>query len=108
VAAAGDNAAARAMAQLRDARVLDGATATLMDGWSQLAYHVGSDVRTARDSQASQAEIVRQVEALRDQASGVSLDEEAAHMLKFQRAYEANAKYFTVIDQTLTVLLSLV
>jgi len=108
VAAAGDNAAARAMAQLRDARVLDGGTATLLDGWSQLAYHVGRDVRTARDSQASRSEIVRQVEALRDQASGVSLDEEAAHMLKFQRAYEANAKFFAVINETLSVLLNLV
>ncbi len=107
-AAPGDNAAARAMAQLRDARVLGGGTATLMDGWSQLAYHVGRDVRTARDSQSSRAEIVRQVEALRDQASGVSLDEEAANMLKFQRAYEANAKYFTVIDDTLGVLLGLI
>ena len=43
----------------------------------------------------------KQVERLRDQVSGVSLDEEAASMIKFQRAYEANAKFFTVVDEML-------
>ena len=108
VALPGDNAAARAIAALRDARVLDGDTATMIEGWSQLAYSVGRDVRTAQDARDSRAEIVQQVEALRDQVSGVSLDEEAAHLLKFQRAYEANAKFFTVLDETLLTLLSLV
>jgi flagellar hook-associated protein 1 FlgK len=108
VALPGDNAAARAIADLRDAKVLDGNTATMTDAWSQLAYRVGRDVRTAQDARDSQHEIVRQVEALRDQISGVSLDEEAAQMVRFQRAYEANAKFFTVIDETLLTLLSLV
>jgi flagellar hook-associated protein 1 FlgK len=48
------------------------------------------------------------VDALRDQVSGVSLDEEAMHLLKFQRAYEANARFFSVIDQTLEMLLQTV
>jgi flagellar hook-associated protein 1 len=108
VALPGDNAAARAIAELRDALVLNGGTATLVEGWSQLAYRIGRDVRTARDARDSRAEIVRMVEALRDQAAGVSLDEEAAHLLKFQRAYEANAKFFTIVDDTLSVLLNLV
>jgi flavin reductase (DIM6/NTAB) family NADH-FMN oxidoreductase RutF len=38
----------------------------------------------------------------------VSLDEEAASMLKFQRAYEANARFFQLIDETLDSLLQLV
>ena len=42
-----------------------------------------------------------QAEALRDQVSGVSLDEEAMKLMKFQRAYEANARFFQVIDETL-------
>jgi flagellar hook-associated protein 1 FlgK len=108
VALAGDNGNARAIANLRDAQVLSSNTATLIEGWSQLVYRVGRDVRLARDERDSRGEIVRQVEALRDAVSGVSLDEEAASLMKFQRAYEANAKYFTVIDETLATLLSLV
>ena len=52
------------------------------------------------------AEVMQQVETLRDQVSGVSLDEEAMHLMKYQRAYEANARFFRVIDQTLDVLMS--
>jgi flagellar hook-associated protein 1 FlgK len=105
---AGDNGTARALAALRDARVLNGGTATLHDGWAGLVYQVGRDSQAASSSRDTHAEIVRQVDALRDQVSGVSLDEEALNLLKFQRAYEANAKFFTAVDRMLTTLLNLV
>jgi flagellar hook-associated protein 1 FlgK len=100
----GDNRTARALADVRDARVLDGGTATLTEGWSQLVYQVGRDVQTARSEQSVRDEVVAQTEALRDQVSGVSLDEEAMQLMKFQRAYEASARFFTVIDETLDIL----
>jgi len=105
VAVVGDNGAARAIAGLRSTRVLNGNTATLLDGWSNLVYQVGSDSRNAANDRDSHREIVREVEALRDQVSGVSLDEEAMNLLKFQRAYEANAKFFTAVDRMLSTLL---
>ncbi len=105
IAAPGDNQAARALADLRDASIVGGATAD--DAWTSLAYQVGSDVSRARAEQSSRSEIVMQIEQLRDSVSGVSIDEEAAMMLRFQRAYEANARFFTVIDETLQTLLSL-
>jgi flagellar hook-associated protein 1 len=52
-------------------------------------------------SSTSAAEVLRQVENLQDAVSGVSLDEEAADMLRFQRAYEANARFFRPVDETL-------
>jgi flagellar hook-associated protein 1 len=106
-AAAGDNDAARAIANLRQATVLNGNTATLSEGWGQLVYRVGRDTKTATDERDSRQEIVRQVDALRDAVSGVSLDEEAMNLLKFQRAYEANARFFQIIDQTLETMLQL-
>ena len=106
--APGDNGIARSMAALRDALTSSGGTATFTQAFSQLAYAVGADVDTARAQQQSTQATAAEVEKLRDQVSGVSLDEEAANMLKFQRAYEANAKYFTVIDSALQTLMSLV
>lgn len=106
-AAVGDNAIARALASLRDEPVMAGGTATLADAWSRLVYRVGRDTQAARDEQSSRSELVRQVEALHESVSGVSLDEEAANLLRFQRAYEANARYFRVIDDTLSTLLQL-
>jgi flagellar hook-associated protein 1 FlgK len=37
----------------------------------------------------------------------VSLDEEAAAMMKFQRAYEANARFFTAVNDTITTLMNI-
>jgi flagellar hook-associated protein 1 FlgK len=104
--AAGDNDTARAIAGLRDALVIGGNT-TLSDAWGQLVYRVARDSKTAADERDSRTEIVRQVDTLRDAVSGVSLDEEAMHLLKFQRAYEANARFFQVIDRSLEMLLQM-
>jgi flagellar hook-associated protein 1 len=108
VANGGDNQGARAIAALREQGVLNGNTATLSDAWGQLVYRVARDTKGATDESASRKAIVDQVDALRDQVSGVSLDEEAMHLLKFQRAYEANARFFSVIDQTIGILLETV
>ena len=108
IAAPGDNQNARAIAALRNAQVLQGDTATLSQGWGDLVYRVGSDTKYAQDEQRSRGEIVRQIDALRDEVAGVSLDEEAMHLLKFQRAYEAVAHFFRTVDQSLDTLLNLV
>ena len=105
---AGDNQTAKAIANLRDARTMSGGTASLSDVWSQLVFRVGSDSQTAQAQQQSSQQIVDQIAKLRDQVSGVSLDEESANMLKFQRAYQANARLFSAVDQTLTTLMGMV
>jgi flagellar hook-associated protein 1 FlgK len=105
---AADNTTAQALAGLRDALVLEGNSATLVQGWSSLVYRVGRDTRAAVDGKNAQADIVAQIDALRDSVSGVSLDEEAMQMIKFQRAYEANARYFSAIDQSLSMLFAIV
>jgi flagellar hook-associated protein 1 FlgK len=102
----GDNQTARGIADLRAARVLDSNTATMSDYWSQIVFRVGRDTRAATDESEARQAIVQQVDALRDEVSGVSLDEEAMQLLKFQRAYEANARFFTVIDGAIETLLN--
>lgn len=104
---AGDNQIARQMANLRDSRVMFGNTATLHDAWGRLVYQAGTDSQVAQSETTNREEIVRQVQALRDSVSGVSLDEEAANMIKFQRAYEANARFFNTVNSALDVLMSL-
>jgi flagellar hook-associated protein 1 FlgK len=106
--AVGDNETARALADLRDARVMSGGTATAAEAWSNLVYRVGSDLSSAQATSTTREAVVRQLQQMRDQASGVSLDEEASTMLKFQRAYEASARFFTTINSTLDTLMSMV
>jgi flagellar hook-associated protein 1 FlgK len=107
-AAAGDNQTARAIAALRDGHVLSSGTATLTDGWAELVYRIGQDSSAARQDQESRGAIVRQVNAMRDAVSGVSLDEEAAMMMRFQRAYEANARYFQSVDSAINTLMQMI
>jgi flagellar hook-associated protein 1 FlgK len=108
VAFAGDNGVAKLVANLRDSKVMLGNTATLTDAWGRVVYQAGLDAQTAKNDASVRGEIVRQVQALRDSVSGVSLDEEAANMIKFQRAYEANAKYFITVNTAIDTLFSLV
>ncbi len=105
---AGDNQTATAIADLHDGKIALGSTATPVEAWGQLVYTLGSDSASARASVTGRDEVVRQLQRLRDESSGVSLDEEAANLIRYQRAYEANARYFAVISDTLDTLISLV
>ena len=105
-APAGDNQTARAIANLRSAPLAGGGTP--LDGWSSLVYRVGSDVQAAQQEQTSRGDVITQLQNLRDQTSGVSMDEEAAAMIKFQRAYEANARFFSAVNQSFDTLITMV
>jgi flagellar hook-associated protein 1 FlgK len=48
------------------------------------------------------------MENRRESVSGVSLDEEMAHMLQYQHAYAANARVIQTIDELLATLINLV
>lgn len=107
-AAEADNANARALANLRDAKLFGGGTGTFVDAWADLSYSVGQDAATAASAEQGCQELLTQIQSLRDAVSGVSLDEEAVMMLKFQRAYEANARFFATIDSAISTLINLV
>jgi flagellar hook-associated protein 1 FlgK len=46
-----------------------------------------------------QQSAVAQAQNLRQQSSGVDLNEEAMVLIQFQRAYEANSRMITVLNQ---------
>jgi flagellar hook-associated protein 1 FlgK len=104
---AGDNQVARTIANLQQTP-LGAGTTNPVDTWGALIYRVGTDSQTATNDKSGRDEIVNQLQSLRDQVSGVSLDEEAGNLQKFQRAYEANARYFSAIQTSLDVLMQMV
>jgi flagellar hook-associated protein 1 FlgK len=67
--------------------------------YGQMAGRVGQDLSDAQNGQQVQQSLLAQAKDLRSQYSGVSLDEEAAILIQFQRAYQANSRYITVLDQ---------
>jgi flagellar hook-associated protein 1 FlgK len=60
-------------------------------------------------TRSDEAQIVGDaIKAQRDSVSGVSLDEETSDLMRFQKAYQANAKVISVIDEMLTSLIGMV
>jgi len=50
--------------------------------------------------------VLNAVRGQRESVSGVSLDEEAAELMKFQRAYQASARVISVVDQMLDIVVN--
>jgi len=105
--ASGNNDVARAIAALQDSNV-SGGSARPVDAWGALVSRIATDARGAKDAAAVHDDVVQQLRTLRDQVSGVSIDEEAAMLMRFQRSYEANARFFQVADRALEQLMNLV
>jgi flagellar hook-associated protein 1 FlgK len=98
----GGNGNALALAALRDA---GGASGTIEEAHDRLVAGVAvplSEVRVrveaAREARAAAAEALAE-------AAGVSLDREAAEMLQFQQAYQANARVIQTARETFAALL---
>jgi flagellar hook-associated protein 1 FlgK len=82
---------------LEDADKIDGVSYS--EYYGQLAARVGDELNQATDGQEVQQSLLTQAKDLRQQYSGVSLDEEASILLQFQQAYSANSRFITVLDQ---------
>jgi flagellar hook-associated protein 1 FlgK len=52
--------------------------------------------------------VVNLLENLQQQTSGVSIDEEMTNLIQQQHAYEAAARYVTVMNQVLDSLLNMI
>jgi flagellar hook-associated protein 1 FlgK len=76
---------------------IDGISYT--DFYGNMAAAIGNGLNDATNNQQVQQSALAQAQNLRQQVSGVSLDAEAAVLLQFQQAYEANSKLITVLDQ---------
>ncbi|WP_407351601.1 flagellar hook-associated protein FlgK [Luteimonas sp. R10] len=97
-AGSSDNGNAALLANLDDARTLNGGTVSLNGAVAGLTTSVGSAARQAQYSAEAQQVIHGQAQAARDSVSGVNLDEEAADMLRLQQAYQAAAQIISTAD----------
>jgi flagellar hook-associated protein 1 FlgK len=72
-----------------------------LDLYSQIVFAVGRDtLNTSAELDASNL-ILQQLADQRASVSGVSLDEEAANMVRYQTAYQAAARVVTTINEML-------
>lgn len=104
----GDNAAALALAELRNLQVMDGDRSTIDEYYQATVARMGVEARANTQRLEIEQSFSDDFLRRREEASGVSLDEEVANLLLFQRAYEASARVITVADRMLEALLNIV
>ena len=102
----GDNTAALALAAVQNGQYLLGGTATINDFYESLVVGIGVEARAADATFTVEQTFVETSERRRQEISGVSLDEEVASLILYQRAFEASARVIAVTDRMLEVLLT--
>jgi len=78
-----------------------------LDFYSRLVFQVGSDTANASADLTASSLILQQLEDQRASISGVSLDEEAANIVRYQTAYQAAARVVTTVNSLLDAAVNL-
>ena len=105
--ATGDNQVALALAQLGSTVQSDLNNMTFSQSYSQTVAKMGQALSNTNDQVDSQQAIQNMLTQQRDSISGVSVDEEVSNLTVYQRAYEANARMISVVDEMLSTLINL-
>ncbi|WP_044409867.1 flagellar hook-associated protein FlgK [Thiomicrospira microaerophila] len=108
--AEGDNVNAANMASIQSVKLMYAnnngqASETLLGGYSKMASSIGMFVRSAEINFETQSSSFSYINERREILSGVSLDEEAANLLRFQQAYQAAAQIMQASQQMFQTLI---
>lgn len=104
--APGGNGNALDLAGMAGQRLLNGYT--FVESFGNLGARVGRDLSTASEQKQTQSSMVAQAHSLRDQLSGVDINEEAAKLLEIQRAYQATGKVLSVLNTLTDTIIGLI
>ncbi|MFA5535673.1 MAG: flagellar hook-associated protein FlgK [Bacillota bacterium] len=75
--------------------------------YDQLVSRIGVKTNEAIKRRQGQEVLLGQLESRKESISGVSLDEEMAFMMQYQRAYQAAATIITTLDEMVQTILAL-
>ncbi len=103
----GNNGNALLLAQLQEKGVTGFSGATVQEFYSRFVGEVGVRSQSAQRSLSAEKVIQEQLSNRREEVSGVSLDEEMANLIKFQRAFQAAARLITTADELFQTLLGM-
>lgn len=104
--AAGDGRAAVEIAAIRNTPVMIGRQRLLDDYFADTVTNVGLKGQQAELNFESQHVTMQDLRDRRDSISGVNIDEELADLLKFQHGYNAAARFITVWDNLVDVVIN--
>jgi flagellar hook-associated protein 1 FlgK len=103
----GNNVNALAVADIINNQISSLDSGTVVDFYQSLVGQIGSQTKTAIDSEVFAKNFLGQLTNKRDSISGVNMDEEAANLIRFQRAFQAAARLISTADELFQTLLNL-
>lgn len=103
-----DNQSAKLIAALQDAPIVALNNQSLKDTYQSQVNGIAAQVQGAKQDADAAAVVTETLAAQRDAVSGVSLDEEAINLMRYQRAYQAASRVISATDEMIQQLLNLV
>jgi flagellar hook-associated protein 1 FlgK len=103
----GNNANALALAGLRNQDFAALGNVTFQEYYSTIAGSFGSTVQGVEGNLRAQQILHDQLTAQRASISGVSMDEELANLLQYQRSFEAASRMIVIADEMFQTILSI-
>ena len=104
--APGDNTIALQIAELGNAKIVDG-TDTLVGAYSRISAQVGLEAGQNELATAANEDTMTQLQNLRDGKVGVSLEEEMINLIQYQKGFEASAKFLSTVDEMMDTILTI-
>ena len=101
-----DNRNGLLMAQLQTTKTIENGSSDFQGAYGILVAFVGTKTHSAEVDLKAQFSLLEDAKATREGYSGVNLDEEAAFLLKYQQAYQANSKVIASANQMFQDLLN--
>lgn len=102
----GDNSLARSIANLKYSNINSLDSGTFEGYYTALSTKIGVDLSKITSLKSTKEYSFNQLKQKLDEVAGVSLDEEFINMIKFQKAYEANARMVTTLDQMMDTIIN--
>lgn len=103
----GDNRVALSLSEIQNLRLMGNGESSMDDYYNSIVSEIGILAESNKSNYNQQKDVHLQLNKIRNQISGVSLDEETANLMQFQHAYGASAKVIQVADEMLDTVLSL-
>jgi flagellar hook-associated protein 1 FlgK len=104
--AVGDNRNGLLFSQIHENPILE-SNFTLSEGFNKLVNDVALKVNSSQVAFDASEAVKQQAEAVRDSISGVSLEEEAVNLVRFEKAFQANAEVLATANRMFDTLLAL-
>lgn len=103
----GNNENALQVIDMQNVGVADLKDATFNDYYNSLIVKVGRLSGEKKESAKFEENLLHEMQLKRESVSGVSLDEEAANLIRYQKAFEAAARVINTADKLLDTLVNL-